>query len=139
MGVEGGTRDSDAPLGEDWQPHASKPPRHTGTPFVDLLQLGPQKLDPGCAGKEGCFCVTEVSEVRFSIGVRHKCQVYFKSALDVPQTRECRESCGSHLFSHLSAPSASSAPSLMAFPITRGALWLTGNTIELKILGLCTG
>lgn len=113
-------------------------PWHTGTPFGDRIQLGRQKLDPGCTGKESCFCVTEGSEVRFSTGLRHKRQVYFKSALDLPQTRKSREACGSHLFSHSSAPFASPAPSLMVFSITRGALGLTRYIIELKILGLCT-
>lgn len=139
MGVEGGTRESAAPPAKTANTTLPSLPLHTGTPFVGLLQLERQKLDPGCTGKESFFCVTEGSEVRFSIGIRHRCQVYFKSALDLPQTRKYRESCGSHLFSHMSAPFASSASSLMVFSITRGALWLTRDIIELKILGLCTG
>lgn len=75
------------------------------------------------------------SAVRFSTGTGNKCQVYFKSALDLPKTRKQEESLGSSWFSHLYVSLLPLNQTSWFHPLPKRPWWLRRDRIELEILG----
>lgn len=74
-------------------------------------------------------------EVRFSIGIENKGQVYFKSALDLPKTRKYKDSRGSSLFSHLNVSLLPLNQSLWSYPSPEGLCDFLGIELNWKFWG----